>query len=75
MTGKIFERTSGIATQEFTLDYTPDNTYYLSSVAYGNWETMEFDTEEELNSWLKNIWDFTDDEVKELKNDMYVKGE
>lgn len=75
MAGKIFERNNAIATQEFTLDYTKDNTYYLSTVAYGEWDTQEFNTENELNEYLIEYWNFTDNELNGLKQNMYVYGE
>jgi len=69
--GRIYERRTACGTPEFTLDYTKDHTYYLSIVAYGEWNTQEFQSEEKLDSWLKDIWYFTDDDVKELKDCMY----
>lgn len=71
MTSKIYERRTGCGTQEFTLDYTKDKTYYLSIIAYGEWQTEEFKTLDKLNSWLKDVYSFTDSELKDLKNCMY----
>lgn len=72
--GNIYERRTNCSTQEFTLDYTTDKTYYLSAVAYGEWNTNEFDTEDKLDEWLKGEWNFTEQELKDLKENMYVHG-
>lgn len=69
--GKIYERKTVCGTPQFTLDYTKEHTYYLSIVAYGDYDTQEFNTENDLECWLKEQWYFSDKDIEELKDCMY----
>lgn len=72
MTGGIMEVKSSISTKEFTLDYdrTKDK-YYLSVVAFGEWITETFYGSWALEEYLRDSWNFTNEQIEELKNKAY----
>lgn len=70
--GKIMEVKSGLSTKEFTLDYdNAKDKYYLSCVAYGECVTETFYGEYALEEYLRDTWDFSQEQIQELYNSEY----
>ena len=64
----MVEIKSDLATKEFELDELVNNSvpYSLSICAYGSFWAEDFKTLDELNSYLKEEWKFTEEQIKEL---------
>ncbi len=66
---KIFEIKSGAATKEFTLDYDRlKDKYYLNICAYGEMWTETFFGDYALKEYLRDMWQFSDEQLNELLN-------
>lgn len=65
----IVEISSGIAIQEFELQISEDNTeFYLTVCAFGEFYDKIFKSASELREWLKNEWNFREEQIHELWN-------
>lgn len=70
--GNVMEVKSSVGTKEFTLDYdAAKDKYYLNCIAYGEWITETFYGEWALEEYLRDTWNFTQEQIQELYNSMY----
>ena len=68
----ILKIKSGITTKEFTLDYdSMKDKFYLSVRAYVDLRKETFFGEWALTEYLRSEWDFNDEQIKELLNNVY----
>ena len=60
----ILEITNGLSTKEFELSIAEDRKeYYLTVCAYGEFYDETFDDENAVREYLKNKWNFTDEQI------------
>jgi len=65
--GKIFEIKSGVATKQFVLTYDrAKDKYYLDICAYGDFWTQTFYGEWALEEYLRDSWDFEQEQISGL---------
>lgn len=67
----VTEIKSGIATKEFVLTYDrPKDKYYLDQCAYGEMWTETFYGEYALEEYLRDRWQFSQEQINELYSNM-----
>lgn len=63
----ILEITNGLSTKEFELSIAEDRKeYYLTVCAYGEFYDKTFDDENAVREYLKNKWNFTDEQIHQI---------
>ena len=63
----IFEIKNGLSTKEFELSIAENREeYYLSICAYGEFYDECFENEVAVIEYLKNEWNFTDEQIHQL---------
>ena len=63
----ILEITNGLSTKEFELSIAEDRKeYYLTVCAYGEFYDKTFDDENAVREYLKNKWNFTDEQINQI---------